>query len=609
MDGVSTRVSPGLAAGLTEAPRTASSSRIWPALWIAGLVTLSTGIRMAAAHAIKAPSIFPDELIYTDLARSFADSGSFVVGGAPFSPWSYGVLYPVLLSPAFAAVHDVTAVYAVVKFVNCLLVSLAAVPAYLLARRLLERQDAVFFSAVALVVPSLVYSSHVMTESLAYPLFLWAILSIQRVVESPSARRQVEALAVIALAILTRAEMVVLLPTLVAAIVVTGALAPHPREAGQKRNCLRWIAAFRTTWSLLAGAVLLGAIGLALRSASLLGGHSAQAGHLRFAAMPRSLVGHLAEMDLASGILPLAALVLLALVIRELQRSTQIFVAITVSVTTCLLLLAMTFSAQTTLRPRIYERYVFYAVPLLVLALFAWIKHGLPSPRSGRAWVMATALLPLAIPFQDVLLSRQGGVSTSTVGLIPWLLLRVAFDSVVPVYAVTVVLGVGLGALLLLSSSRNARRLRLTVIAIFAVTALLVQATHFALASRAARLGAGSTPAWVDRVVGEHARVAAIWSGTAAGGWHSGFPIWENEFFNRSVTTVYTVRGAFPGQPTGAAVQLRGTTATVAGRPLTPRYVLADTKTEIVGTLLAQDRKTGMTLYRVRQPLRLRLVR
>jgi hypothetical protein len=314
-------------------------------------------------------------------------------------------------------------------------------------------------------------------------------------------------------------------------------------------------------------------------------------------------------MDLASGILPLAALVLLALVIRELQRSTQIFVAITVSVTTCLLLLAMTFSAQTTLRPRIYERYVFYAVPLLVLALFAWIKHGLPSPRSGRAWVMATALLPLAIPFQDVLLSRQGGVSTSTVGLIPWLLLRVAFDSVVPVYAVTVVLGVGLGALLLLSSSRNARRLRLTVIAIFAVTALLVQATHFALASRAARLGAGSTPAWVDRVVGEHARVAAIWSGTATGGWHSGFPIWENEFFNRSVTTVYTVRGAFPGQPTGAAVQLRGTTATVAGRPLTPRYVLADTKTEIVGTLLAQDRKTGMTLYRVRQPLRLRLVR
>ena len=53
------------------------------------------------ARATAAPSIFPDELIYTDLARSFAASGHFSVGGAAFSAWSYGPFYPILIAPLF----------------------------------------------------------------------------------------------------------------------------------------------------------------------------------------------------------------------------------------------------------------------------------------------------------------------------------------------------------------------------------------------------------------------------------------------------------------------------------------------------------------------------
>ena len=49
----------------------------------------------------------------------------------------FGLVYPLLISPAYALFDALPDAYAAVKTLNALLMSLAAVPTYLLARRVL----------------------------------------------------------------------------------------------------------------------------------------------------------------------------------------------------------------------------------------------------------------------------------------------------------------------------------------------------------------------------------------------------------------------------------------------------------------------------------------
>ena len=53
-----------------------------------------------------------DELVYSELAKSFAASGHFEIRGAP-SGGSYGFVYPVLISPAYRLFDSVPDAYAV----------------------------------------------------------------------------------------------------------------------------------------------------------------------------------------------------------------------------------------------------------------------------------------------------------------------------------------------------------------------------------------------------------------------------------------------------------------------------------------------------------------
>lgn len=571
--------------------------RAHPALVLSGLIVLSVLYRYAAARATVAPAIFPDELVYMDLARDLGHGGSL-------PPLSFGPLYPIVLAPVFAIVHDSTTAYAAVKAVNCVLVSLSAVPAYLLARRLVQQRAALLFAATVLLVPSLVYSTRVMTESLAYPLFLWAVLAIQRTIERPTGRRQVTALALIGLAVLARPQMIVLIPAFVCAVVAAEVLATTDEDG---RSLLERLRAYGLVWAapgaLAVSALAAWAAGL-LTEGTLRRG-DVSAAHVQLLSVPRLFVYHLAEIDLASGVIPLAAFLLLTAVAHLLPRTLRAFVATTSSVGILLLLLAATYTSQMP-QTRIYERYVLYLTPLLVLALLGWIEQGLPRPRGTRVYVAISVLLPLLIPFDVVLTPGEWGVSTSTVGLVPWALMHLATPSLVPIYAVIAVLSAGCALLLLTARAGAARRLMTTVIFYFLVVGLLVHAANVALALRSARAGTARLDrVWIDRMVGD-ARVAAIWTGTAKSGWRSGYGIWENMFFNRSVQTVYTVRGEF--RKWGSTpLALRGTLATAHGAPVSPRYVLADPTARVDGTVIGHDRCTGMTLYRTQGPLHIRI--
>ena len=72
--------------------------------WLAALVAVSAGIRFVLARGIVAPWIMVDELVYSELAKSFAANGHFEIRGVS-SGGSYGFVYPVLISAAVPALR------------------------------------------------------------------------------------------------------------------------------------------------------------------------------------------------------------------------------------------------------------------------------------------------------------------------------------------------------------------------------------------------------------------------------------------------------------------------------------------------------------------------
>ena len=78
---------------------TRPGSRFSAPAWLAGIVVASALIQIVLSRGIAAPWIFADELIYSELAKSFAVHGSFSVRGVPTH--GLGFVYPILLAPAW----------------------------------------------------------------------------------------------------------------------------------------------------------------------------------------------------------------------------------------------------------------------------------------------------------------------------------------------------------------------------------------------------------------------------------------------------------------------------------------------------------------------------
>src|SRR3954454_21276644 len=108
--------------------------------WVGALVVASTAVRFAFARHMLGPWIMIDEIVYSELAKSFAATGHFAVREAPTT--GYGFVYPILISPAYALFRDIPTAYTAIKAIDSLLMSLAAVPAYLLARRVVSQRAA-----------------------------------------------------------------------------------------------------------------------------------------------------------------------------------------------------------------------------------------------------------------------------------------------------------------------------------------------------------------------------------------------------------------------------------------------------------------------------------
>jgi Dolichyl-phosphate-mannose-protein mannosyltransferase len=575
------------------------------AAWLAGLMTLSAVLRFALAYWMPAPWIFADELIYSELGKSFASSGSFAIRDV--HGLGFGPLYPLLISPMYAMFESVPHAYLAIKVMNSLVMSLAAVPTYFLARRLVSRGWAVVAASLALAVPSMAYTGMVMTENLFYPLFLTALLLIVRMFEQPSSRRQLVALGVIALGLLTRSQAVALVPALLTAILavsVGDAIADGFRP--RPTVLFRWLGAYLPTLLTLGVGLVALTAWEAAHGRSIFASFGTAEGvwHQSYsaAAVGRWFVYHLAELDLYAGVLPFAAFVILAsFSFSRADRSMRVFAAVAVSAMFWLLLTVSAFISNVAKydahsSSRIMDRYTFYLMPVLLIALLAWVTQRVNRPAWTTAAVgIVAGALPLVVPYRTYI---RADAIPDTFGLMTWAVTR-GDRLAAPSHIVAQIglITLALGALFFLL-----RRPRLSRIAPFLVLLnfIAVMAGAQIRAHGASAFAAQSIQpdrAWIDEAIGPKAEAVAIWSG-------NGDPhlIWENEFFNRSVGQIYYLR-----RPSWQGLPEQRLKADTAGRlhpegsrvALRARYVLADSSLRLRGRIITVDRRSGMRLYRI----------
>ena len=337
-----------------------------------------------------------DELIYSELAKSFADTGRFLVRGEATA--AYGIVYPALIAPAWAIFESVPQAYAAAKAINALVMSLAAVPAYFLARRVLAEPLALAAAALTVAVPSMVYTATLMTENAFYPLFLCAALAIVLWLERPTPLRTAIVLGVSLVAYLTRQQAVALLPALLTApLLVAGT------------GCVPALRAARTDW--LPQASSRSSPSSSSRGRSPLGVFGAYevAGRADYSVgeVAKWFAYHVGELSLALGVIPFAALILLALMPRQLTERDRIFVAAALSLSFWLVLVVAVFASEQTFR--ISERNMFYVASLFLIALLVWIERGLPRPQLATAIaVLLAAGLPLVDPLRGLHRAERG---------------------------------------------------------------------------------------------------------------------------------------------------------------------------------------------------------
>src|SRR6266446_5925100 len=171
-------------------------------VWVAGIVMASFGGRLLAATARLTPYYLPDEYIYPSLARSLAEHGRPLIRGV-------GVHFPALLDPIVTApvwliTNDPVTAFRLTQGIHAVFFSLAAIPAYLLCRRL-----CIAVAALTVAVPDGVYSSTMLADPLAYPLVLSAVYAGVCVVSQPTLRAQLAFTVFSALGILARIQYVI----------------------------------------------------------------------------------------------------------------------------------------------------------------------------------------------------------------------------------------------------------------------------------------------------------------------------------------------------------------------------------------------------------------
>jgi hypothetical protein len=575
------------------------------ALALGGMLLLSIGVRIWLSSKIATPWIMVDEFLYSEMAKSFATSGHFLVRDAPTG--INNVVYPALISPAWFA-HPMGTTYALAKAINVVLMTATAIPLYLWARKLVAPVFALVAVALTLLMPAFIYTGMLMTENAFLPAFVLAAFAIALVLERPTLLRQLAAFGAILLAVGIRYQGLVLLAVLPVAILlkVLFELRAEPRPQPWQ-FVWRELRRYWISFALLAVAALL-YVGLqAARGHTLqqgLGSYQviAENGY-SFGAARHWVLLHFAEFGFSVGMLPASALLLLVglAFVRGGTRSEaeRAFLAVTAAAVPSVVVEVAVFASRFSLR--VEDRYMFFLAPLVFLAFTVWLDRGVPRP---PALAVAAGAIPAALLFALPLASLLNiSILSDTFGLIPLMRLASKISGGVPEVRHLMLAG-GIGAaIVFVLWPRGAfpRVVFPTFVAAFLVLSSYPVVTMLHNYSLGLKNTAGTlgSPSWIDERIGS-GNDASFLLGTTADSWPETLGLWQNEFWNRSLGTIYNIGAPEPGgvveSPAQVSPQSGVILSNVTGRPVRARYVVSSMTFGLDGRLVGA--RPPFALYR-----------
>ncbi len=352
---------------------------------LAVLVALSFLVRAMLGWLRDTPVYFGDEYLYSSIAKSIAETGTPLVrGGSAHFP---ALLQPIVTAPAWL-VDDVGLAYHLAQTIGALAMSLAAIPIYLLARRLgLSGVVALGLAVLTLVLPDLVYATWMVAEPFAYPLALAAVAVGVAALDRPSWRSQVAFVALAGLASFARIQFVVLPVCFVGALLVVGLRERRLRAAVREQLLPLVLLALP-----LAATIALGPDRVLAYYKGVVHVDVAPVALAERAGM------NMLVLLFSSGfvLIPGAVLGLAYALARPRTRTELAFASMAVLLLVALLLEAGLFGAF----DQAQERYLFYALPLVAIAFGLYASRGWPRrlfhALFGAVLVTLAAVVPLS---------------------------------------------------------------------------------------------------------------------------------------------------------------------------------------------------------------------
>jgi len=570
------------------------SPRLLPAVTLAGIVLAAAAIWGTLGQQLDVPTVFGDELIHWDASRSLAAGDGLSVrdGGYGFGP-----LYAVLLVPVHLLASTDLDAYRWARMLDALVLALAAVPAYFLARRLLPPGWSLACAALTVALPSALYTGFVMTESVAYAACVLAYLAVVRCLERPTVTTQLLALGSLGLVAAARFQLAALAVALLVALVVRALLTPR-QDRGELRGY----------WPLVA-VLAVGAVAFVVRAAlgNPLEGYGDLWRSYDLVDVARWTWRAFAGLGLYLALVPVvvapAVVVGLARAGRAGDRAASGFLSLFLGANAVLLLVVGAFSSTEFGVGFLHDRYLFYVVPLWIVSTAVWAERRLPIDAVGIAVGTLLVLVPL-VTLPTYLLNADGGRRFDAVASALPSEVAAAAGLAEPRRWWLVVAGVAATVLVVALGWAPRWLVLVPVAAVFVLNA------GFAWSSRidAARNTTfapfdAATVSWVDDAVPSGAEVATLAGGVSV---ETRDALRLTEFFNASIGPAYDLGGGYAPTLASTGVRVGGGRVLLADTgTVHPTWVVAPKELDLVGDVVARGTVEGLRLWRVSGPLQL----
>jgi hypothetical protein len=551
------------------------------------------------------PLLNPDELRYTLAARALVHGDWLNLRGEPYG---YGPVYPFVLAPILAVSDGVESAYALFKLANAVLFALAAIPVFLVARRLLPPWWSVAVAAASLAIPSSVYTSLILTESAAYLASSLALLAVLLALERPTAVRQLALLGAVALAYATRPQFAALLPAFLAGAVLVWAV-DESRPPFRRAALTLW-----PTLSFVTAITLYTAGRLLLTSSSPEGSFAGYADLWReYDPLPvaKFAVYHLAAWEIYLFVVPfLVAPMVVVELLRAARRGGEregAFAATFLTVNAAMVLIAAAFASTPYGYSELHDRYLFYVAPLWLVAFAVWLERGLPRPMPLTAACLALALvLPAILPFG--LIGGNLVIEVAPTALWSWVWTTIQSTPHLDGRRVLEawVLVVALAAVV--APRRLWPALPAIVVSGLVFSAVLAWGREIGVPDAFSRADQGSRT-WVDDALPAGAHATKLYASPPRCPYTelTRQALFLTEFFNGAIDRVVAVGGSTPdGLPTErVGVGAGGRLLLSGGTPLVAPYVVTQPWIELRGRRLGRGTGASLVLWQTRGPVTL----